>query len=106
MTHGFCPFMSVMEMLAQWRSASAKNYGIAFGMFVLGNAPPRVIPRSAMKLTRSHLAGPNAPAIVRFETDERTSRDVITASEKCQLRHRECKLFKNRQAASWCSPAI
>src|ERR1700724_2129066 len=75
MTHGYCPFVSVMEMLAQWRSASAKNYGIAFGMFVLGNAPPRVIPRSAMKLTRSHLAGPNAPAIVRFETDERKSRD-------------------------------
>jgi hypothetical protein len=25
MTHGFCPFMSVMEMAAQWRDASAKS---------------------------------------------------------------------------------
>jgi hypothetical protein len=34
MTHGFFPFVSVMEMAAQWRTASAKNYSIAFGIFV------------------------------------------------------------------------
>jgi len=46
MTHGFFPFVSVMEMASQWRTASAKNYSIAFGIFVPVNAPARQ-PRDA-----------------------------------------------------------
>src|ERR1700694_845828 len=33
--------MSVMKMVAQWRTASAKNYSIVFGIFVPVNAPAR-----------------------------------------------------------------
>jgi hypothetical protein len=33
--------MSVMKMVAQWRTAGAKNYGILFGIFVPVNAPAR-----------------------------------------------------------------
>jgi hypothetical protein len=33
--------MSVMKMVAQLRTASAKNYGIVFGIFVPENAPAR-----------------------------------------------------------------
>src|ERR1700738_5257959 len=35
------PVVSVMKMVAQWRTASAKTYGIAFGIFVPVNAPAR-----------------------------------------------------------------
>src|SRR5258706_12485934 len=33
--------MSATKMVAQWRTASAKNYGILFGIFVPVNAPAR-----------------------------------------------------------------
>ena len=33
--------MSVMKMVAQWRTASPTNYGAVFGVFVPVNAPDR-----------------------------------------------------------------